>query len=145
MTMPYWTERLRVRMIHELGGYTAEDVDAEVDVALRYDKQSRKADFVEICGVAALDGIYDTLDPLRIIHAKNAALEGIAKELRDSKAVHYRIIPWEDKNQALLARCLCAVPNNTEGVDNDEVEAIINDLNTKRILEEMKRYQNEKR
>lgn len=23
MTMPYWAERLRVRMIHELGGYTA--------------------------------------------------------------------------------------------------------------------------
>lgn len=26
MTMPYWAERLRVRMIHELGGYTDEDV-----------------------------------------------------------------------------------------------------------------------
>ena len=30
MTMPYWAERLRVRMIHELGGYTDEEVDAEI-------------------------------------------------------------------------------------------------------------------
>lgn len=29
MTMPYWAERLRVRMIHELGGYTDEDVTGE--------------------------------------------------------------------------------------------------------------------
>lgn len=31
MTMPYWAERLRVRLIHELGGYTAEDVTYECD------------------------------------------------------------------------------------------------------------------
>lgn len=30
MTMPYWAERLRVRMIHELGGYTDEDVAGEI-------------------------------------------------------------------------------------------------------------------
>lgn len=30
MTMPYWAERLRVRMIHELGGYTDEDVAKEI-------------------------------------------------------------------------------------------------------------------
>ena len=35
MTMPYWAERLRVRMIHELGGYTDEDVDAEIYRATR--------------------------------------------------------------------------------------------------------------
>lgn len=145
MTMPYWAERLRARMIHELGGYTGEDVDAEVDVALRYDKQSRKADFVEISGAAALDGIYDTLDPLRIISAKNAALDGIAKELRDSKTVRYRIIPWEGGTQALLAQCLVAAPSNAAGIDNDAVKSIFNDINTKRILKEMERWQNEKR
>lgn len=35
MTMPCWAEHLRVRMIHELGGYTDEDVAGEIYRATR--------------------------------------------------------------------------------------------------------------
>ena len=74
MTMPYWAERLRVRLIHELGGYTAEDVEAEVDTALRYGKPQRKADFVELSNVADFNGFDATLDPSRISRMKDVAL-----------------------------------------------------------------------
>ena len=128
MTMPYWAERLRIRLIHELGGYTAEDVEAEVDTALRYGKPQRKADFVELSNVADFNGF-------------DAALGGIAKKLKESKYVRYRIVPWLGGRQALQAKILVTVPHDWSRVDDEMAEKLYSKL----LLQEVERCKNAKR
>jgi hypothetical protein len=141
MTMPYWAERLRIRLIHELGGYTAEDVEAEVDTALRYGKPQRKADFVELSNVADFNGFDATLDPSRISRMKDVALGGIAKKLKESKYVRYRIVPWLGGRQALQAKILVTVPHDWSRVDDEMAEKLYSKL----LLQEVERCKNAKR
>lgn len=141
MTMPWWAERLRVRMIHELGGYTAEDEEAEVDTALRYGKCQRKDDFEEFSTVVWFDGFDATLDPLRISRAKDVALKGIVKQLEASKYVKYRIIPWLGGRQALQTKILVTVPHDWSCVDDEKAERLYSKL----LLQEVERCKNAKR
>lgn len=116
MIMPSWAERLRVRMIHELGGYTAEDVDAEVDVALRYDKQPPcKSETVRIEEYQSLIRLGGTAfappDEELVDRVKDSALLNLARcRLKNSNAVQYCIIPWRDGTYALKATLRVAVP-----------------------------------
>lgn len=115
MTMPYWAERLRVRLIHELGGYTKEDVDANIDHAINYERTSRKNSFLECCALVSLDGKgFAMLDSCQIERAKDVALADIIKELKKSNAVRYRVVPGVSTPYALQASILIKMPNVKE-------------------------------
>lgn len=113
MNMPCWAERLRVRMIHELGGYTDEDVDAEIYRATRATPPCKSETFriEEYQAVVRLGGTaYAPADAKQIDSAKEAALLDMAKHLKNSSAVRYRIVPWWDGTYALEATLRVAVP-----------------------------------
>lgn len=61
MTMPYWAERLRVRLIHELGGYTAEDI-ALSDIAFRLKRRG----VAQFCVIPWVEGAYALKATLRV-------------------------------------------------------------------------------
>ena len=114
MTMPYWAERLRVRMIHELGGYTAEDVAKEVYEATRAEPPCKEETFRidEYRSVVSLGGTaYAPADAGRLDSAKETAMLDMATRLKNSNAVRYLIIPWWDGTYALQATLRVAVPD----------------------------------
>lgn len=114
MTMPYWAERLRVRMIHELGGYTAEDVAKEIYEATRATPPCKSETFrvEEYRSVVSLGSTaYAPADAKQIDSAKEGALLNMAKCLKNSNAVRYLIIPWWDGTYALKATLRVAVPD----------------------------------
>ena len=114
MTMPYWAERLRVRMIHELGGYTAEDVAKEIYEATRATPPCKSETFrleeyqaVVPTGATA----YGPPDAELLDRAKDVALLDLARcRLKISNAVQYSIVPWWDGTYALKATLRVAVP-----------------------------------
>lgn len=82
MTMPCWAERLRVRMIHELGGYTDEDVAKEIYEATCATPPCKEETFriEEYRSVVALGSTaYAPADAKQIDSAKEAALLDMAK------------------------------------------------------------------
>lgn len=114
MTMPYWAERLRVRMIHELGGYTDEDVDAEIYRATRATPPCKSETFriEEYQAVIRLGGTaFAPPDAELIDRVKDSALLDLARcRLKNSNAVQYCVIPWWDGGYALKATLRVAVP-----------------------------------
>ena len=114
MTMPCWAERLRVRMIHELGGYTDEDVAKEIYEATRATPPCKAETFriEEYQAVVRTDGTaFAPPDAELIDRVKDSALLDMAKHLKNSSAVRYRIVPWWDGTYALKATLRVAVPN----------------------------------
>ena len=114
MTMPYWAERLRVRMIHELGGYTDEDVTGEIYRATRAALPC-KSDTVKIEEYQAIIRLGGTAfaqpDEELVDRVKDSALLDLARcRLKNSNAVQYCIIPWWDGTYALKATLRVAVP-----------------------------------
>lgn len=116
MDMPYWADRLRVRLIHELGGYTEEDVAAEIYRATPPCK-SETFKLEEYFGVVSLGGTVfnPPADPHLIDSAKDAVMLDISARLKRSNAVRYRVIPWWDGSYALQATIRIAVPEDTNG------------------------------
>lgn len=119
MDMPYWAERLRVRLIHELGGYTDEDVAEEIYRAARATPPCKSETFklAEYYGVVSLGGtaFNPPADPHLIDSAKGAVMHDISTHLKSSNAVQYRVIPWWDGSYALQATIRVAVPEDTNG------------------------------
>lgn len=117
MTMPYWAERLRVRMIHELGGYTAEDVAKEIYEATRVEPPCKEETFrveeyqaaIRLGGNAFVPPDADLLD-----RAKDVALSDIAFRLKRRRVAHFCVIPWVDGTYALKATLRVAVPDAQE-------------------------------
>lgn len=113
MTMPCWAERLRVRMIHELGGYTDEDVDAEIYRATRATPPCKSETFriEEYQAVVRLGGTaFAQPDAELIDRVKDSALLDLARcRLKNSNAVQYCVIPWWDGGYALKATLRVAV------------------------------------
>lgn len=85
MTMPYWAERLRVRLIHELCGYTAEDVAKEIYEATRATPFCKSETFMveEYQAVIRLGGnAFAPPDAELLDRAKDVALSDIAFRLK---------------------------------------------------------------
>lgn len=114
MTMPYWAERLRVRLIHELGGYTAEDVAKEIYEATRATPPCKSETFMveeisslrRMCGNAFAPPDAELLD-----RAKDVALSDIAFRLKRRGVAQFCVIPWVDGTYALKATLRVAVPD----------------------------------
>lgn len=118
MTTPYWAERLRVRLIHELGGYTAEDVAKKIYEATRATPPCKSETFMveEYQAVIRLGGnAFAPPDAELIDRVKDSALLDLARcRLKNSNAVQYCIIPWWDGGYALKATLRVAVPDAHE-------------------------------
>lgn len=113
MTMPYWAERLRVRMIHELGGYTDEDVDAEIYRATRATPPCKSETFriEEYQAIIRLGGTaFAQPDEELVDCAKDMALTDISFRIKRHDAVQCCVIPWLDGSYALKATLRVAVP-----------------------------------
>ena len=117
MTMPYWAERLRVRMIHELGGYTADDVAKEIYEATRATPPCKEETFriEEHQAVIRMGGTaFATPDAELIDRVKDSALLDLARcRLKNSNAVQYSIVQWWDGTYALKATLRVAVSEKT--------------------------------
>lgn len=113
MTMPYWAERLRVRMIHELGGYTDEDVAGEIYRATRATPPC-KSETVRIEEYQSIIRLCDTAfappDAELIDRVKDVALSDIAFRLKRRRVAQFCVIPWVDGTYALKATIRVAVP-----------------------------------
>ena len=112
MTMPYWAERLRVRMIHELGGYTAEDVAKEIYEATRATPPCKSETFrvEEYQAVVSTGGTaFAPPDAELIDSAKDVALSDIAFRLKRRGVAQFCVIPWVDGTYALKATLHVAV------------------------------------
>lgn len=113
MTMPYWAERLRVRMIHELGGYTDEDVAGEIYRATRAAPPCKAETFriEEYQAVIRLGGTaFAPPDAELIDRAKDVALSDIAFRLKRRGVAQFCVIPWVDGTYAQKATLRVAVP-----------------------------------
>lgn len=114
MTMPYWVERLRVRMIHELGGYTAEDVAKEIYEATRAMLPCKEETFriEDYVGYQQLGDLpFVPTDPRQLDRVKEAVITDIALRLKINKVVQYSIVQWWDGTYALKATLRVAVPD----------------------------------
>lgn len=104
MTMPYWAERFRVRLIHELGGYTDEDVAEEIYRAARATPPCKSKTFklAEYYGVVSLGGtaFNPPADPHLIDSAKGASklgtssqtMRSIISKVRHGKLKRYAVV-----------------------------------------------------
>lgn len=117
MTMPYWAERLRVRLIYELCGYTAEDVAKEIYEATRATPPCKSETFMveEYQAVIRLGGnAFAPPDAELLDRAKDVALSDIAFRLKRRGVAQFCVIPWVDGTYALKATLRVAVPDAHE-------------------------------
>ena len=118
MDMPYWADRLRVRLIHELGGYTGEDVAKEIYEATRITPPCKSETFriEEYQAAIRLGGnAFAPPDAELLDRAKDVALSDIAIRLKRRGVAQFCVIPWMDGSYALKATLRVAVPEDTDG------------------------------